>query len=342
MTNATRCVTFLQNFLPRVLTTAKPLSRLLLLCLVAAMPFHASAQKAWTVARTADGDDFNAVHFADSRRGWIAGDSGTVLRTTDEGATWVSQTIATKASISDISFRTKDDGCLVAGASVICTTDGGARWRETTKFNAANFDGLTPELTSLTFANKRRGIIVGSLVRRDAVLDSLVLLTEDGGATWRRIVVPTKNELIDVDFAGDERAWIVGAGGTILRTEDGGRAWTSQTSGTRVVLYSVEFRNNRNGWAVGAGGTILRTKSGGETWSAASSNVRSTLLGVRFTSDEDGCIVGRGGVILRTQDGGSTWARQESKTTENLFALYASKDQWWAVGAKGILLRQER
>jgi len=323
----------------------KPSPALLLLLavmVVVVTPFAASAQKTWSVARTADGDDFNSVHFADSRRGWIVGDAGTVLRTTDEGATWVSQTLGTKASISDISFRTKDDGCLVAGASVFCTADGGGQWRETTKFNPKNFGGLTPELTSLTFANKRRGIIVGSLVRRDAVLDSLVLLTEDGGETWRRVVVETKDEMIDVDFAGDERALAVGAGGTILRTENGGRSWSLQASGTRAVLYNVEFRSGRKGWAVGAGGTILRTTNGGETWTAARSGVRSTLLGVRFTNDDDGVAVGRGGVILRTEDGGNAWARQESGTTENLFALYASKDVWWAVGAKGILLRQER
>jgi photosystem II stability/assembly factor-like uncharacterized protein len=338
--NAAPCARLSRNFL--TLAALKPATFLFFLILFVAMPFDANAQKIWTVARTADADDFNAVHFADSRRGWIVGDGGIVLGTTDEGATWARQTVETKASISDISFRTKDDGCLVAGASVFCTSDGGARWRETTKFNSANFGGLTPELTSLTFANKRRGIIVGSLVKRDAVLDSLVLLTEDGGGTWRRVVVPTKNEMIDVDFAGDERAWAVGAGGMILRTEDGGRSWTAQSSGTRVVLYNVEFRSNRKGWAVGAGGTILRTANGGETWSAARSNVRSTLLGVRFINDDDGRIVGRGGVVLGTKDGGNTWARQESRTTENLFALYATKDQWWAVGAKGILLRQER
>lgn len=286
--------------------------------------------------------DFNAVHFVDSKRGWIAGDAGLVLRTTDEGTTWTVQPLPIKDSISDIYFRTKEDGCLVAGAKILCTLDDGARWAETAHLTPANFGGLAPELLSISFANKRRGIVVGSLSRRDAVLDSLVLLTEDGGVTWKRIAVPTKAELIDVDFAGDENGLIVGAGGVVLRTRDGGRTWIAQRTGTQAALYSVEYRSERIGWATGERGAILLTTDAGETWVQVRSPVRSTLLGVRFVNEDDGFIAGRGGVMLRSGDGGRTWLRQETQTTENLYALHIAKKNGWAVGGKGSLLRYER
>lgn len=315
------------------------------LCLFFAMNITSShaQQNNWLLTRPAGSTgDLNAVFFADSKRGWVGGDAGALLRTTDEGATWISQVLSVNASVTDIHFQTKEDGCLVAGSAVLCTTDGGGSWMETAQLSPKNFDGLTPDLLSITFANKRRGVIVGSLARGDAVLDSLVLLSEDGGATWARIVVPTKNELIDVDFTNNEQALIVGAGGTILFTQDGGRTWASQNSGTQATLYGVEFRGGRLGWAVGERGTILRTTSGGDAWLPLRPSVRSTLLGVRFTSDEKGFAIGRGGAILRSIDGGDTWLRQESRTRENLYALYPSKEQWWVVGGKGVLLRQER
>lgn len=297
----------------------------------------------WTLTRpNGNAIDFNAVHFVDSKRGWIAGDAGLIMRTTDEGATWAIQSLPIKDTISDIHFRTKEDGCLVAGSLILCTIDGGTSWTETARFTPANFGGLAPELLSVSFADKRRGIAVGSLSRRDAVLDSLALLTDDGGATWKRIVVPTKAELIDVDFAGDEHGLIVGAGGTVLSTRDGGRTWVAQRSGTQSVLYGVESRSERMGWVVGERGTILRTVDGGETWSPVRSPVRTSLLSVRFVNSDDGFIAGRGGVILRSGDGGRTWLRQETRTTDNLYALHIAKKIGWAVGGKGSLLRYER
>ncbi|HEX8852118.1 MAG TPA: hypothetical protein VF754_01450, partial [Pyrinomonadaceae bacterium] len=41
-------------------------------------------QEGWRAERPGQpGKDLNAVHFVDSRRGWVAGDGGLVLRTED-------------------------------------------------------------------------------------------------------------------------------------------------------------------------------------------------------------------------------------------------------------------
>lgn len=319
-------------------------SLLFVVCLVASMTTTVTGQKrVWMIARDAtQAEDFIAVQFVDSRRGWVAGDGGIVLRTTDAGATWTTQTLAGIESVSDIYFRTKQDGCLVSGAAILCTTDGGERWAEAERLNSTLFDTLAPELLSISFANRRRGLAVGSLARGDAVVASLVMRTEDGGHTWTRVQVPTKSELIDVDFGSDDAAIIVGADGTILRSIDGGATWTNTRTPTRAALYAIEMRSSRLAWATGERGTILRTTDGGVTWTAVPPPVRSTLLGVRFVNNDDGFCVGRGGVVLATEDGGVTWRRQESGTKRNLFAIHAAKENAWAVGGGGIVLRYER
>ena len=297
----------------------------------------------WVATRRGQaGKDLNAVYFVDTKRGWIAGDGGFISHTEDGGNSWTQQQVATADAINDVYFRNKEDGYLLAGNKIFSTDNGGATWTELKQFIAADFGGAQPELYSVRFANKKKGWIVGSLSRRDRVVDSLIFYTNNGGASWQRQRSGNTSELIHIDFASDKRGYVVGAGGTILFTRDGGETWTKQRSGVTTTLYHVDFRSERLGLVVGERGTILRTTDGGETWTQVNWPARGTLLSVQFTSDNECWIVGRGGVILRSSDGGRTWARQPINTTQNLYAFYADKKTCWAVGGDGIVLRYER
>lgn len=290
------------------------------------------------------GKDLNTVYFADTKRGWIAGDDGLVYRTEDSGRSWIKQPVGTNDQINDLYFRDKEDGYLVAGNRILVTNDSGRTWREARQFSPADFGGAVPELYSVRFASKKKGWLVGSVSRREVVTDSLVFFTQDGGASWRAQLVPSRDELIHLDFADEKRGWIVGDKGTILATTDGGASWARQRANTNATLYHVDFVDDDRGWAVGARGTILRTENGGETWTTVivPGLQRTTLLSVQFVNDEQGWAVGRGGVVLRSDDGGRTWVQQESRTKQNLYALFVNKKQGWAVGGDGMVLQYER
>lgn len=301
------------------------------------------AQIGWTGSRVGPAKkDLNAVFFADSKRGWIGGDDGFVSHTADGAQSWNQQSLATSKPISDIYFSGEDTGFLLAGDEVFSTTDAGRNWRSQRKFLPSEFEGAEPELYSVRFAGKKKGWVVGSLSRDDKVVESIVFFTDDAGASWRRQAVPTREELIHLDFIDDKRGWIVGASGTILRTENGGASWTSQTSGVTRRIFHVDFRNDKEGWAAGGRGTLLRTTNGGNSWRAVESNSRASLLSVQFVSDKQGWVVGYEGLILRSEDGGQTWIRQTTATNENLYALYMGKKTGWAVGGDGFVLRYER
>ncbi|HYY94885.1 MAG TPA: YCF48-related protein [Pyrinomonadaceae bacterium] len=321
---------------------ARVLCAALLLCACGAAAARAQGV-GWVGGRQGRaGKDLNAVYFADSKRGWVAGDGGLVLHTEDGGRTWARQNIGTDENVDDIYFRDREDGYLLAVNQIFTTEDSGQTWKLSARFLMQTFGGASPELYSVRFTSKKRGWIVGSLSRGDAVVDSLVLSTSDGGASWQRQRVPVPDELIHLDFDGDKRGWIVGSRGRILHTTDGGESWQLQNSGTTATLYHVDFRDEERGWAVGERGTILRTEDGGQTWRATGAPVRSTLLSVIFVSKEEGWVAGRGGVILRSDDGGQTWLRQETNTQQNLYALFFDKKAGWAVGGDGLVLRYER
>jgi photosystem II stability/assembly factor-like uncharacterized protein len=305
-----------------------------------------AAQGGWVATRRGEaGKDLNAVYFANDKRGWIAGDGGRVFRTDDAGKSWSPQPAGVDESVNDIYFRDKDEGYLLAGNKILATDNGGALWRVAHTFAPAEFDGASPELYSVRFATKKRGWIVGSVSRRDEVVDSLLLYTDDGGASWQRRTLPARVELLHLDFDGEKRGWIVGDRGLILHTEDGGATWAKQDSQTTATLYHVDFVDDENGWAVGERSVILRTNDGGKSWMQVQTTVAgvgATLLSVAFVNKDEGWIVGRRGLVLRSSDGGRTWLKQETRTNEHLFALFFKGKTGWAVGGDGMVLQYER
>lgn len=316
----------------------------ILLCFLSLVPFQSLyAQAGWSVVKTGEPEDFITVFFKDSKNGFVAGDNGKFLYTIDGGKNWQTQFVYTDDDINEIYFRNDDKGYIVAGKKLFVTADGGLTWKEEVIQNSANIVSGTPEFLSIRFANKNRGIIVGSVLNNAGrVIDSLIMRTEDGAKTWSRIAIPFKNELYHLDFVTDLHGWIVGNMGLILVTEDGGITWQTQQSGTKKALYNVDFRDRRDGFAVGADGTILRTENGGQTWQTVRTSFPNTFLRVHFASDNEGWVAGHSGTVLRTSDKGKSWVKQESNTDKSLYGLFMDKKFGWAVGAEGTILKYER
>ncbi len=96
-----------------------------------------------------------------------------------------------------------------------------------------------------------------------------VLLSDDGGASWRQAAhVPTRTTLTAVTFVDGRRGWVVGHGGQILATTDGGERWAVQYGALDGPdsLFSVWFEDASRGITVGPYGYALRTRDGGATW----------------------------------------------------------------------------
>src|SRR5216683_1048856 len=91
-----------------------------------------------------------------------------------------------------IHFRDKEIGFVLAGNAIFSTRDDGARWSEVRRFLPREFDGADVELYSVRFSSKKKGWVVGSVSKNDRVIDSILLYTEDGGATWRRQRAPSR------------------------------------------------------------------------------------------------------------------------------------------------------
>src|SRR5713226_1443217 len=177
------------------------------------------------------------------------GAGGTILRTTNGGATWTPQSSGTTHWLFGVSFVDANTGTAVGAAgTILLTTDGGATW-------TPQSSGTTNPLLGVAFVDANTGAGVGDF--------GTILRTTDGGATWTPQSSGTTNPLLGVAFVDANTGAAVGYFGTILRTTDGGATWTPQSSGTTSWLNGVSFVDANTGTAVGDFGTILRTTDGG-------------------------------------------------------------------------------
>ena len=224
------------------------------------------------------------VSFTDSSNGTAVGSSGTILRTTNGGTNWVSQTSGTIYFLYGVSFTDSSNGTAVGDkGTILRTTDGGITW-------VSQASG-TKNLRGVSFTDSSNGTAVGT--------SGTILRTTDGGTTWVLQISDTKREITGVSFTDSNNGTAVGFNGTILRTTNGGTTWVSQTSGSTDSLRAVSFTDSNNGTVVGSSGTILRTTDGGTNWILQTSGTTKNLFGVSFTDSKNGTIVGDGGTILR-------------------------------------------
>ena len=118
------------------------------------------------------------LDFSDTRRGWLIGDGGLILRTEDAGEHWNSLGEDLPAGIArQLDFRamaTFGEHVWIAGSPgtrVLHSQDGGEHWD-------IYPTGQAIPLRAITFHDEYRGWAVGSL--------GTILATRDGGKTWQR------------------------------------------------------------------------------------------------------------------------------------------------------------
>lgn len=167
--------------------------------------------------------------------------------------------------------------------------------------------------------------------------EGVLLLSDDGGASWRRPESGVRSHLNSIAVRG-EKIWVAGHEGTILHSADNGRSWRLQPSLTRNNLEGIWFLDGQHGWAAGWNGTILRTADGGASWENVSpGNIYQTLTAIWFRTPEEGWVVGIGGLILHTADGGSSWSRLPSPDPGWLRSILFTPDGTGYIAGEKIL-----
>jgi photosystem II stability/assembly factor-like uncharacterized protein len=285
---------------------------------------------AWTLDQNAPYATYNAVHMVSGTQGWIAGDTGAIIHTTD-GTNWASQTNpdmpTPKRTLLDIFFLNGNEGWAVGYNGVVLhTADGGTTW-------SIEAGGMTANMmTSVQFTSSANGYALGNkgtLLKYGptgggATVPTVTTTSPATGITATGATV-AGNVTSDGGSAVTERGFVYGpdadpavggAGVTNVNAGSGTGAFSTTLNGLNAnTLYHVRaYATNGQGTAYGADVTFTTSAAAACGWTDISLNLPATAKGsttlpdMHFISDDEGWIV-QGGTsyIYHTDDGGTTW-----------------------------------
>jgi photosystem II stability/assembly factor-like uncharacterized protein len=196
-----------------------------------------------------------------AKPGFVVGDSGLIMRTTNRGATWLMYNSARiPANLNAFAFVALDRLYAVGdSATILKKATTVSVWN---KINPPDeFLASKPNFNSMHFVNDT-GIIVGA--------NGAIAVSKNAGSIWNSRISHTTSALRGIffgprgiNFYDYKVGWVVGDNGSILKTTDLGETWDQNESGTSISLRDVCFLSNDIGIIVGDSGTILRTTNGG-------------------------------------------------------------------------------
>lgn len=247
------------------------------------------------------GNNTRGIFFINATTGYIVGDYGTILKTTDMGATWTCQNSGTSTVLYDVHFVDQDLGYVVGPSTVLKTTNGGITWIQ------------MPQVYGLFIGVDFPTANVGYVISNNYGGNVSISKTIDGGLTWNPLSAGNFGTLLSLYFINQDIGFIGGQdaslNGVMRRTTDGGITWTDcWHSASWGAIMGFDFTDSNNGFAVGTTGKLFRTADGGINWTLVTTPTTVDLISVSFPDAMNGYICGDYGGVLKSVDGGLTWS----------------------------------
>jgi photosystem II stability/assembly factor-like uncharacterized protein len=299
---------------------------------------------------------------------WASGARGTVVRTTDGGATWTHADVPGAASLDFRAIAATSPTVAHAlsigdSSRIYGTTDGGKSWslRFTSTRKGAFFDAIQ-------FWDAKHGIAMSDPVDGRFLL----VTTSDGGKSWQEIpadrlppalpgegAFAASGTCLMVLGAGD--VWFATGGASVARlfhSSDRGRTWSVQDTPIRAGvpsagIFSIAFADRLHGAIAGGdfqqptlrGRNLAVTTNGGATWilsdSASSpAGYRSAVAFLPRSGARWLVTLGLSGTDV-SLDGGGRWASTDNAAYNSVGLTVGDKGciVGFAVGPQGRIAK---
>ncbi len=312
-----------------------PLAWILFLALSAA-----PAEAGWYQQNSPTSNHLTGVDFVDPDYGWICGAGGTVLHTTNGGATWTLQDLGSAIGVNDIDFADRDHGYAVGDLYTLWrTVDGGANWEMVLHVEQS------PGLSAVSVVDPQTVWVTGSSEHFASVG-----VSTDGGDLWQWGFVQNGDDAAGNDIFGMsgqeaylscnlqryDASWY----SKLFRTVDSGESF-DDVCGLNSPEQEVQFLGPLTGFFgpkedAPETGVLRKTVDGGDTWTTTHFDGTSTHMS--FASAEAGWVTGVES-ISATTDGGTTWNLQETGAGQRLLKIqFVNPMVGTAVGENGLIL----
>lgn len=246
----------------------------------------------------------SAIDFVDSYHGWIGGENGLIMATTDGGKSWEKQQSEINSTIKAIDFSNGNIGIAISEKDdILVSQNGGVTWNvlEKLTYEHPSFGVQTALLWDIAICDEKIAWVLGS--------PSMVFKVDISTLNWTRFS-GLPRYLFRLAMVNNTHGWATGGFGTIVRTTDNWQSFEIQDAGVSKNFRGIFFWDIHKGWVVGFDNTILATTDGGNHWQIQYS--RTSLFESPFLSDVfflnefKGWAVGSFGIHY-TENGGKSW-----------------------------------
>jgi photosystem II stability/assembly factor-like uncharacterized protein len=305
------------------------------------------SQQYWHVISKPTNRNLSKCSFIDTSNGWIAGDSGTILYTSNGGYNWVAQTLPLRDNIYSVFFLNKRLGWAIAhvaktnfyGTYLLKTTNGGINW-DSTQYPVDNC-----YIRTIFFIDSLIGYIGGNIGQ--------LCKSTNGGINWVKCIidttVPASNFPINKFKFLSNRTGLACGGvmdiaGVMWKTTNYGQFWTPAVVAPEPID-DIKIFDSLNYLAIGGdyefGASILRTSNGGLNWSYKTIEFFGVPQALSFRTDTEGWVpMGTQIYFVMTSDAGLSWSVFVTPDSTNIFDLTFLNDRFGiGVGLNGAVVR---
>jgi len=307
-----------------------------------AFPSFAQTQP-WKILQSPVNVNLRKLTFVDSLTGWAAGETGTIIHTTDGGSSWGVQNSTVQTFIMDIFFIDKNIGWALTlkdefpfNSVILKTTNGGDDW------SAENFPDSSKYIRTIFFFDSLNGFVGGSYIG----------LTSDGGNSWTSAEVDSNMvsgfPVYNFNFLNRQFGYACGGfidqRGVIWRTTNSGMNWTAQGVNIDEVfdififdsLNAITLSGDPEGFFPIA---KITTSNAGETWVNDTLSFSGLSFAIDFRTYNEGWSAS-GYKFLLTTNRGETWVEFETPDSAVVYDLqFTDARNGYAVGENGVILK---
>lgn len=319
-------------------------SSIIILTLTLGLTTPTYSQKVpWLRLQSPVNSTLRSLSFVDSLTGWAAGESGTIIHTSDGGENWEIQNSTIQTFITDIYFTDNQNGWAITlkdvfpfNTIVLKTTNGGTDWI------AEDFQDTTAFMRTIFFFDSLIGFIGGSYIA----------YTTNGGNVWQRAEVDSNMvssfPVYEFNFFNHQFGYACGGridiAGVIWRTTDSGLNWTAQGISPDEIfdVYIIDSLNavTLSGDPEGFYGIAnLRTSDAGITWDYNELLFYGLSFSIDFRTYNEGWSAS-GYKFIFTSDRGENWLEVDTPDSAIVYDLqFLDARNGYAVGGNGTILK---
>ncbi len=308
-----------------------------------------NAQEYWLKQESPTSKNLNVCVFTDSLNGWIGGDSGLIMNTTNKGKSWNSQNSGVRNGIVSLYFVNKNVGFGLSlefdetppnyiGTRILTTKNGGSTW------NNYLFGDTGVFLNTIYFLDTLNGFIGGS--------GGELFYTTNAGNTWIQGILDSGLisgfPVVEIKFYNALTGFAAGGAfdiaGVIWNTTNGGISWKSKIVGSEPVN-DLHIFDSLNVLGVGGdfeyGASNVRTTNAGNFWQYRELGVFGIANCVEFRTQSEAWIsLGIVDSFLISTNAGNNWKLTGTPNSTRIYDIcFTDSINGWAVGVDGAILK---